>query len=364
MAVDAALFDGEARRYDALLIVSFGGPEGPEDVRPFLANVLRGIPVGEDTIEHIAARYDAFGGVSPINAHTRSFISALRHELDHHGPALPIYWGNRNWHPMLDDTFAQMAHDGVERVIAYVTSTFSSYSGCRRYREDLYAAAAKVENAPVVDKLRVPFNHPGFIAAVADRVREARATLAAKRRDAAQTLFTAHSLPVPMAEHAPYVAQLTESARLVAETLELPRWRLVYQSNNASYGIPWLTPDIADALVETKNEGVEDAVVVPMGFVCDHMEVALDLDVDAARKAEEIGLNMIRAGTVGTHPDYVRMVRELIVERLSKSPERPALGRLGPSPDFCPSDCCLSGRPGPAKPALCGVDAVSPVREA
>jgi ferrochelatase len=357
---DAALIDTEPRRYDALLIVSFGGPEGPEDVVPFLENVLRGIPVKRETIADIAARYEAFGGVSPINAHTRTFISALQRELDHHGPALPIYWGNRNWHPLLEDTFAQMAHDGIESAVAYVTSTFSSYSGCRKYREDLYAAAAKVQNAPSVDKLRVPFNHPGFIAAVADRVREARDTLPAKRRAEAQTLFTAHSLPVPMAERARYEAQLTESARLVAEQLGLDPWRLVYQSNNASYGVPWLVPDIADALVETKSQGYEDVVVVPIGFVCDHMEVVLDLDVDAANKAEEIGINMVRAGTVGAHPQYVRMVRELIVERMSESPERLALGTLGPSHDFCPSDCCLSGRPGPVKPALCGADAAPP----
>lgn len=353
------LFDDAPRRYDALLIVSFGGPEGPDDVVPFLENVLRGVPVKPGTIEHVAKRYDAFGGVSPINAHTRSFISALRHELDHNGPALPIYWGNRNWHPMLADTFAQMAHDGIEHAIAYVTSTFSSYSGCRKYREDLYEAAAATPKAPLIDKLRMPFNHPGFVAAVADRVREARETLPAKRRARAQTLFTAHSLPVPMAEHALYVEQLEESARLVAETLELEQWRLVYQSHNASYGIPWLEPDIAEALVETQVQGYEDAVVAPIGFVCDHMEVVLDLDVDAARKAHEIGLNLVRAGTVGTHPDYVRMIRDLIVERMSESPERPALGTLGPSHDLCPSDCCLSGRPGEPKPALCGVD--SPV---
>lgn len=361
--MDLALFDGEPRRYDALLIVSFGGPEGPDDVVPFLENVLRGIPVKPDTLAKIAVRYEAFGGVSPINAHTRSFISALQRELDHHGPALPIYWGNRNWHPLLEDTFAQMAHDGIERAVAYVTSTFSSYSGCRKYREDLYAAAARVPNAPIVDKLRIPFNHPGFIAAVVERAREARDRLPAKRRARAQTLFTAHSLPMPMAEHSAYQAQLAESARLVAEALELDTWRLVYQSNNASYGVPWLEPDVADALVETKAQGYEDVVVVPIGFVCDHMEVVLDLDVDAARRAEEIGIHMVRAGTVGAHPDYVRMVRELIVERMSKAPERPALGALGPSHDFCPSDCCLPGRAGPAKPALCGLDSESPAHD-
>jgi ferrochelatase len=350
-----ALFDNRARQYDALLIVSFGGPESPDDVVPFLENVLRGVPVKPETIPKIARRYNTFGGVSPINAHTRSFIAALQHELDSHGPALPIYWGNRNWHPLLADAFGQMAKDGIERAVAYVTSTFSSYSGCRRYREDLYAAAAAVPGAPIVDKLRMPYNHPGFIAAAADRVREAQQKIPAARLPQVRYLFTAHSLPEPMAKQAAYQAQLLDSSALVAAELGLHNWRLVYQSNNASYGVPWLEPDVSDALAELKIAGAEDVIVMPIGFVCDHVEVVLDLDVEAAAKATELGLNMVRAGTVGAHPDYVRMVRELIVERMSANPARAALGTRGPNHDYCPIDCCLSGRPGPSKPALCGV---------
>ena len=206
--------------YDALLVVSFGGPEGPADVDSFLDNVFRGLRVPAETKAHIAKRYEHVGGVSPINAHTRAFIKALQHELDAHGPALPIYWGNRNWHPLLPDTVAQMAHAGVRRALAFITSSFSSYSGCRRYREDLFEAASGVPNAPRIDKLRVPFNHPGFIEAMSDRVGAALETLPAKQRANALVLFTAHSLPVAMARGCEYEAQLAASAQLVGDALE------------------------------------------------------------------------------------------------------------------------------------------------
>lgn len=345
------------RDYEALLVVSFGGPEGPDDVSPFLDNVFRGLHVSPETKAHVVKRYDLTGGVSPINGHTRAFIKALQAELDTHGPALPIYWGNRNWHPLLTDTIAQMAHDGVRRALAYVTSAFSSYSGCRKYRENLYDAAAAIPNPPRIDKIRVPFNHPGFIEAMADRVTAALDALPASQRDNAPLLFSAHSLPESMARHSRYEAQLNAACRLVGDALERQRWRLVYQSNNASYGRePWLGPDIGTALREAKAEGAASVVVAPIGFVCDHMEVVLDLDVEAAAIARELGLTMARAATVGTHPAYVAMVRELVIERLTPGAPRRALGSLGPSHDRCAADCCLSGRPGPPKPALAGVD--------
>jgi ferrochelatase len=344
-------------QYDALLVVSFGGPEGPDDVAPFLDNVFRGLRVTPETKAHVAKRYETFGGVSPINAQTRAFIKALQLELDAHGPALPIYWGNRNWHPLLGDTVQQMANAGVRRALAYVTSGFSSYSGCRKYREDLYEAVQGVPNAPRIDKLRVGYNHPGFIEAMADRVAAALDQLPAQERANAPILFSAHSLPESMARHSRYEAQLAASCRLVGDALEHQRWRLVYQSNNATYGRePWLGPDIGTALREARAEGVTSVVVAPIGFLCDHMEVVLDLDVEAAVIARGIGLNMVRAATVGTHPAYVAMVRELIVERLTPDAPRRALGSLGPSHDRCAPDCCLSGRPGPAKPSLAGVD--------
>lgn len=348
----------EAQDYDALLVVSFGGPEGPDDVMPFLDNVFRGLRgVTDETKQKIAARYQDFGGVSPINGHTREFIAALSALLDAEGPAVPVYWGNRNWHPLLPDTIQQMAKDGIKRAAAYVTSTFSSYSGCRKYREDLYEAVQDVDDAPVIDKLRVGFNHPGFIEAVAARVTDALGQLSGNRRKAARVIFTAHSLPESMAANAPYVAQLEDSCASVASALELDDWRLVYQSNNARYGgEPWLGPDISDALEEEAAAGREDAVVMPIGFVCDHMEVVLDLDVDAAKRAEAAGINLIRAGTVGSHPAYVGMVRDLLVERIEAREERATVGSLPPKDDLCPADCCLSGRPGPAKPSLSGAN--------
>jgi len=347
----------KASDYDALLVVSFGGPEGPADVDSFLDNVFRGLRVPPETKAEIAKRYEHVGGVSPINAHTRAFIKALQLELDAHGPALPIYWGNRNWHPLLHDTVVQMAHAGVRRALAFVTSTFSSYSGCRRYREDLFEAARDVPDAPRFDKLRVPYNHPAFVEAMHDRVRDALETLPTAKRRHALVLFSAHSLPVSMARGCAYEKQLAESCKLVGDALKHQRWRLVYQSNNASYGRePWLGPDIRDALREAEAEGIKAVVVAPIGFACDHMEVIMDLDVDAAAVAREIGLVMVRAGTVGTHPRYVAMVRELIVERMTPDAPRRALGSLGPSHDRCPPDCCLPGRAGPLKPALAGVD--------
>lgn len=353
----AAEHGAGSRDYDAVLVVSFGGPEGPADVLPFLDNVFRGLRVDAETKQRIAARYHSFGGVSPINAHSRAFIAALKESLDKRGPALPIYWGNRNWHPLLSEVVAQMANDGIRRALAFVTTTFSSYSSCRKYREDLYEAVAAVPNAPFIDKLRAGFNHPGFIAAASDRVRAALDDVRPERRTNTPILFTAHSLPESMARHCAYETQLNEACQLVGDALEHQRWRLVYQSNNASYGKEaWLGPDVRDALELARAEGAEDVVVAPIGFVCDHMEVVLDLDVDAAERAREVGINMIRAGTVGAHPAFVEMVRELVVERMTPAPQRRALGGLGPSHDLCPADCCLSGRPAPAKPALCGID--------
>ena len=349
------LFDNQAHDYDAVLIVSFGGPEGPEDVMPFLDNVLKGLNIPPPVKARIAKRYDRFDGASPINAETRKFIAALEAELAAHGPKLPVYWGNRNWHPLLPDTLRRMADDGVKDAIAYVTSTFSSYSGCRKYREDLYEAVQGLENAPHIDKLRVGYNHPGFIEAVAERVREALERAPAVK-DGGTVLFSAHSLPLSMAKHAHYQVQLRDACGLVSQRLSIDSWRLVYQSNNASYGEPWLEPDISDALEEVKEAGQTDVVIVPIGFVCDHMEVVLDLDVEAREKADALGLRMVRAGTVGDHPAYVAMVRDLIVERMAADPERRWLGTRGPTADYCGPTCCLSGKDGDPKPALCGAE--------
>lgn len=343
-----AAFDDEARDYDAVLVVSFGGPEGPDDVMPFLDNVLRGRPVTADAKARVAEVYLRYGGVSPHNGHMRSFAAALENALRDAGLRLPVYLGNRNWHPFLADTVQRMADDGVRRAIAFVASLFSSYSGCRQYRENLHQAISQVRNAPRIDKLRQAWNHPGFIAAMAAQVSK---TL----EDAtdAPLLFTAHSLPQPMAACADYEAQLLEASALVAERVGAKHWSLAFQSASTA-PVPWLTPNVDTALGQLAEKGHDAVVVVPIGFVCDHMEVVHDLDVQAAATARHLGLRMFRAATVGTHPAYVGMVRDLVRERMTANPQRPALGSSGPSADFCAPDCCLSGRPGTPMPALCG----------
>ena len=347
-------FDDEENNYDAILIVSFGGPEGPDDVMPFLDNVLMGLNVPKPVKVRIGKRYQRFGGISPINRETRSFIQALEIEIQNNGPQLPIYWGNRNWHPMLSDTLNRMADDGIKNAIAYVTSTFSSYSGCRKYREDLYEAIQGVDNPPHIDKLRVGYNHPGFIKAVSDRTREALESTSVDKEEVV-LMFTAHSLPLSMAKCTDYEAQLQEACNLVGQVVGINSWQLVYQSNNASYGEPWLEPDIADALEKVKSSGRSHVVIMPIGFVCDHMEVVLDLDIEAKEQADNLGLQLTRAATVGSHPAYISMVRELIIERMSKNPDRQYLGSRGANGDYCKPDCCLSGRPGNPKPTLCGI---------
>jgi ferrochelatase len=331
--------------YDAVLLVSFGGPEGPDQVIPFLENVLGGKDVGEERIREVAARYEFYGGVSPINAQNRALLAALLGELNGQGIALPVYWGNRHWHPLLGDTLGQMARDGIRHALAFVTSAFSSYPGCRQYLEEIERArqAAGTE-APQVDKLRVFYNHPGFIEAMAGRLRAALEEIPASRRGAARIIYTAHSLPLAMAGNCAYEEQLREACRLVSEQVGRSDWELVYQSRSGRPSEPWLEPDVCDYLRGLgRNTPGGDVVIVPIGFVCEHMEIVYDLDVTVRGVCEELGLNMVRAGTVGGHARFVRMIRELIQERLDPAAPRLALGRNGPFPDTCPPGCCLPG---------------------
>ena len=323
--------------YDAILIVSFGGPEGLQDVIPFLENVLRGRNVPPERLLQVAKHYELFGGVSPINQQNRNLITALKTELQLNGPDLPIYWGNRNWHPLLPDTLKQMADDGIRRAIAFVTAAYSSYSSCRQYRENIRDAQAIVgPKAPAVDKIRAFYNHPLFIEANVDQVRLALAEIGGHP----QLVFTAHSIPESMAANSEYASQLAEASRLVAETLGQKDWQLVYQSRSGSPSQPWLGPDICAHLRELKANGISDVVVSPIGFVSDHMEVIYDLDVEAKNLADELGLRMVRAATVGTHPSFVKMIRELIVERTDGEPAR-TLGLRGPGNAECAVNCCL-----------------------
>jgi len=333
-----------AEPYDAILVVAFGGPEAPDEVMPFLENVLRGRNVPRERMVEVAHHYDLFGGVSPINGQNRALIAALERELGANNLNLPVYWGNRNWHPLLADTLRQMRADGIRRALAFVTSAYSSYSGCRQYREDIERAReAAGEGAPLVDKLRVFYNHPGFIAPNVENLRAALARIPYERRREARVAFTAHSIPLSMASACDYQAQLLETCRLVAEGAGHSRWQLVFQSRSGSPAQPWLEPDICDHLRELKRSGATDVVVAPVGFISDHMEVLYDLDTEARQVAQEIGLNLIRAATVGTHPTFIKMIRDLIVERQTCDPMRPALGARGAKEDVCPADCCLPG---------------------
>jgi ferrochelatase len=334
--------------YDAILVVSFGGPEAPEDVIPFLENVLRGRNVPRERMLAVAEHYCHFGGKSPINQQTRELSAALEDELMQHGPKLPVYWGNRNWHPMLAETLQKMKQDGIHRALGFVTSAYSSYSGCRQYREDILGAQNEVgPAAPEVDKLRAFFNHPGFIESTEDRLRDALQTLPAHARENVQIIYTAHSIPLEMANSCDYVRQLEEVRTIVSARLGVANHALVYQSRSGAPGRPWLEPDISDYLHQVKARNLASAVVLaPIGFICDHMEVLYDLDIEARQLCDALALPMVRAKTVGVHPKFVAMIRELILERTTAGIERRALGSLGPRHDICEENCC----PAPQRP--------------
>jgi ferrochelatase len=343
--------DGGMPSYDAFVLVSFGGPEGPDDVMPFLANVTRGRNVPPERLASVAEHYDAFGGVSPINQQCRDLLAAVRTDFAASGLALPLYWGNRNWTPYLADTVRTMTADGVRRAIAFVTSAYSSYSSCRQYLDDIERACLAVgPEAPRIDKVRRFFNHPGFIEPFAAHARAALATLPAEVRGDAHLVFTAHSIPLAMAEASGpagaggrYVAELNEAARLITERTATGAhpWSLAYQSRSGPPSQPWLEPDVRDHLAELAKSGTQAVVVIPVGFVSDHMEVRHDLDIEAATTADALGLAFARAATPGTSPRFASMITELVQERLAQPAVIPAaLGDMGVPSRTCPADCC------------------------
>src|SRR5215207_9200207 len=337
-------FDNAARTYDALLVLSFGGPEGMDDVMPFLENVTRGRNIPRERLQEVAEHYAHFGGVSPINGQNRALIAALERELADHDIDLPIYFGNRNWHPLLQDTIELMRADGVKNGLLFVTSAYSSYSSCRQYREDVSRALEALGEYDMrFDKIRVFYNHPGFVEPMARRVRDALESLLRDRRAAAEIVFTAHSIPVSMAKGCAYERQLREVSRLVAGLAGGARYRLAWQSRSGPPHVPWLEPDILDELDHLHASGVEEVIVVPIGFISDHLEVLFDLDVEAQNRAQQLGMNMIRVATVGTDPVFVATIRELIEERFQENPERRFLGELGASHDVCAVNCCQLG---------------------
>ncbi|MFF3546343.1 ferrochelatase [Streptomyces platensis] len=373
--------------YDALLLLSFGGPEGPDDVVPFLENVTRGRGIPRERLKEVGQHYFLFGGVSPINAQNRELLDALRSDFAAHGLDLPVYWGNRNWAPYLTDTLRTMVQDGHRRIAVLATSAYASYSGCRQYRENLADAlsALRAEGLPVpqVDKLRHYFNHPGFLRPMIDGVLASLAGLPQDVRDGAHLAFTTHSIPTAAAdtsgtpgdhtrdgEGGAYVAQHLDAARMIADAVRAETgvehpWRLVYQSRSGAPHIPWLEPDICDHLEEQHAAGVPAVVMAPIGFVSDHMEVKYDLDTEATAKAAELGLPVARSATVGADPRFAAAVRDLLLERAATergdTPERCALGALGASHDLCPVGCCPARA---ARPAAAGADWPGPVAEA
>jgi ferrochelatase len=342
---------GRAPTYDALLVVGFGGPEKREDVLPFLENVTRGRGVPRERLLQVAEHYDHFGGMSPINSQVRELIAALEPELARSGITLPIYWGNRNWHPMLADTLARMTGDGIRRALAIVLAAYSSYSSCRQYLEDIERARATAgEKAPQVDKVRVFYNHPEFIGANTERVQEALERFCGIRDGELHLAFTAHSIPLSMARTCDYEQQIQEACGLVAEAVGIApeQWAIVYQSRSGRPEDPWLGPDILDHLGNLKQRGARRVLIHPIGFLSDHLEVLYDLDVEARARSNDVALEMVRSRTVGTHPRFVTMLRMLVEERIggeAKQTARASAGRFGPSHDVCSKTCC----PAPAR---------------
>ena len=336
------------RPFDALLLVSFGGPEQPGDVVPFLENVTAGRGIPRERLEEVGQHYFLFGGKSPINDLNRELLDALRKDFADHGLDLPIYWGNRNWDPYLRDTAREMAADGIERAACFVTSAYSSYSGCRQYRENLYDATTGLDIE--LSRLRHYFNHPGFIGPFTEATREEVESAPA----GTHVVFVTHSIPTTMNEASggpgrqAYVRQHESVAELVAAGAGVDNWSLAYCSRSGSPHTPWLEPDINDQLRVLHADGVESVIVVPIGFISDHMEVIYDLDTEGKATADDLGLRYRRVDTPGAHPDFVAMVRDLLIERAAvergETVTRSSLGPLGPSHDVCAVDCCVNPR--------------------
>lgn len=346
---------GVDAEFDALLVLSFGGPEKPEDVRPFLENVTRGRGVPPERLDAVVEHYMHFGGVSPINALNRDLIERVRGELATAGLDLPIYFGNRNWHPMVEDSVAQMRDDGIRNAAVFATSAWGGYSGCRQYHEDIVRAREVVgDGAPTLTKLRQYYDHPLVVSAFADGVRAGRAALPEATREGARLVFTAHSVPIAADRNAGppelggnlYSRQVAEASRLVAGAVGVDDFDLVWQSRSGPPQVPWLDPDICDHLDMLSTKDVRAVIVCPVGFVSDHLEVVWDLDTEAKDKAAELGMDFVRAATPGRDPRFAQLVPTLISERLAGEPPL----RLGVEPLLgsttngvsCAVNCCAS----------------------
>jgi ferrochelatase len=361
--------------YDALLLVSFGGPEGPEDVLPFLRNVTAGKDIPAERLAEVGEHYYAFGGRSPINDQCRELLRAIGDDLRSRDIDLPVYWGNRNWDPYLADTVAQMASDGIRRAACFVTSAYSSYSGCRQYRENLFDATRAVDRAPRLDRLRHYFNHSGFVQPFVDTTLAALTQLPPEAAPGARLVFVTHSIPDAMAQASgrsesggtaggAYVRQHLDVLSQVSAAVEAATGTsrgadLAYCSRSGPPSVPWLEPDVNDHLEALSEAGVPGVVVVPIGFVSDHMEVVFDLDTEAAQTAARLGLPFARAATPGADPRFAAVATDLLLERAAAERGRPVeRRRVGQEPvswDRCPVGCCRNSRD-PDRPALGGAD--------
>ena len=326
-------------RFDAVLIVAFGGPQGPDDVRPFLGNVLRGRRVSPSRVEEVAHHYELFNGVSPLTALTMKQAEMLRSRLRDRGVPLPVYVGMRNWHPFLADTLAEMSRAGVRRAVGFLAAAQRSYSSCTQYRENVDTARATLTGAGLADVEIIYVGdwhtHPGFVEANAEHVGNALNELPPDVRDRARVVFTAHSIPVSMAERYPYQKQLEETASAVAAAVAerrgvAPDWSLVFQSRSGRPEDPWLGPDVCDYLRDERARGLPAAVLSPIGFLCDHVEVLYDLDVEAAALCREIGLPMVRAKSVNDHPRFGDTMAEAVVETVNRYAAGRPLTLVGP----------------------------------
>lgn len=327
----------------ALLVVSFGGPEKTEDVLPFLEHVLKGRGVPHERMLEVAEHYYHFGGKSPINDQCRELIAALREKLAATDLDMPIYWGNRHAAPFLSEAFEQMAQDGITKAYVFITSAYSSYSGCRQYREAIESVRTTYVQSPEVVILRRAFDHPLFADAWTSRVRDALAELSETERNAARLVFTAHSIPSSMSAQCDYVAQLNAVSQIVAERCGFSSFDFAFQSRSGPPHVPWLGPDIGDHLRAIAADGVKHAVVVPIGFLSDHMEVVWDLDEVAREIAREVGIGYVRAKTVGTHPLFIEEIADLVRESSRELPRR-TLNVLPLRPEPCAPDCCPAPR--------------------
>ena len=332
-------------RFDSLLLLSFGGPENSDDVMPFLRNVTAGRGVPDERLAVVAEQYELFGGKSPINELNQQLLCALNEELASRGHEMATFWGNRNWHPFVTDTIADLKSLGHTSTVCLVTSAFSSYSGCRQYHEDLDRARNEVPGAPNIERVRVYWDHPDFLGTAAELLAESRD--AAGLSSETPVLHSAHSLPLSMAANCDYQQQLNEAAAIVNELAGMRGpYEVVFQSRSGPPSVPWLTPDIDQRIHELAEQGTQELLVHPLGFVADHMEVLFDLDTQSAAAANEAGVKMVRTPTVGTHPRFVSMLVDLVEEAAGLRADRPSLSKSGPRPDKCNSQCC----PAPTRP--------------